>query len=173
LHTADIPIRISYEVSSRIHANLSFGPSFHLLNTEISTETEYRSIHFYRTESAQVAVHPSPTVYETEFDITPPLVSLAAAGHHGDTYRTVAAVTTLHDPKLRKRSVASESSASFRCGFFTELGLSIDLDKGRRWFVDLHARYDYVPTVSVYDSAAKNTLNASSLGGGGGLGYRF
>jgi len=70
-------------------------------------------------------------------------------------------------------ATAWNHSTNFGIGAFLELGLIIDLDRRKHWFLDIHARYDYISGFNVSNGATSSTINASSWGGGMGLGYRF
>lgn len=58
-------------------------------------------------------------------------------------------------------------------GVYGELALKLDMDARKRWFMEMFARYDYVPKFSVSDGATSAQIDASSWGAGIGVGYRF
>ena len=61
----------------------------------------------------------------------------------------------------------------FKVGVFSQLTLAMALDARKRWSVEIYGRYDYVPSFTVSNGATSSTVNASSFGGGMGVGFRF
>lgn len=65
------------------------------------------------------------------------------------------------------------SGQHFEAGVFGQVTLEVDLDAAKRWFVEMYARYDYVPTFTISDGATSTSIDASSWGAGIGIGLHF
>jgi len=70
-------------------------------------------------------------------------------------------------------AVASNSKQTIRFGWIGQLGLVIDLDSRKRWFVETSGNYHYVDPFTVSDGLSTARVQASSWGAELGLGLHF
>jgi hypothetical protein len=67
----------------------------------------------------------------------------------------------------------SHSSQKFRFGWVGQLGVIVDLDSNKRYFVEASGNYHWVQDFNVTDGGTSAKVNASSWGASLGLGARF
>lgn len=193
LHSLSIPIDFKVDLAPRVHLGVSFGPTFNLFDLNLETETYYQLVDVDQS-SPSAKTHRSP--YNTAgqpVNIPGPGKPAVPAG--GGVFPQGGAVARAGGPnpqgaatnakgaqgaKSRNlpgenvaHSTSSRDSQEFKLGLFAQASLSVDLDAAKRWYVEVYARYDYVPEFTVSDGSSSAVVDASSLGGGVGLGFRF
>jgi len=195
LHSFSIPIDVTYDIGSRIHATLSFGPTFDLFNTDLHTDTYYQLITgLPQKGNTNIDIHRSPyssiTGEAVNFSSGSPFSGIPSFGSKANfvqsTRSAVSASQAATGGKgsengesrpLPGTTVAHTSSHNsdqqFQVGVFGKFAVDIDLDAAKRWYVQVYARYDYIPKFTVSDGTTNTSVNASSWGGGLGLGLRF
>lgn len=195
MHSISLPIDLSCQITDHIQARLSFGPTFNLFNENLTTETDYQLL-----DQGNLKVTKNPaarTIYQSPYDSTaggpakvPGAVrggvsgsitgtssgsgsaaasAPAAAGGKG----SVGGTSRKLPGTSLARKVNYHTDQHFEAGLFGQLAVEVDLDAARRWFLEVYARYDYVPSFSVTDGAATAVVEASSWGSGIGVGFRF
>jgi hypothetical protein len=194
LHSISVPIDIKFDVTPRVHAGISFGPTFNLFDLNLQTDTYYQLVdldqsspNFHTQRSpANAAGQPlnipglgKPSGSKAAGFI--PGANATARGG-GNNANPVVAESAKGAPGAKSRNLPGENVAhhtssrdaqEFKIGLFGQVSLDIDLDAAKRWYVEVYARYDYVPEFTISDSATSSVVDASSLGGGVGLGFRF
>ncbi len=198
LHAISVPFDVTFNLTRRIKAHLSTGPTFNIFDVEQQTDTYYQLLDpLVSTQgTATVQSHRSPYDANTNAVInantlggavtggaasnvgagnsqltsgTSPSQSASGGGGKGSSAgksRGLPGSTLAH-------TVNRGSAQEFKCGVFGELSLEVDLDAAKRWFVEVYARYDYVPSFTISEGGSTATIDASSWGSGIGLGFRF
>jgi hypothetical protein len=194
LHSISVPIDLKFDVTPRVHVGVSFGPTFNLFDLSLQTETYYQLVDLDQSNPnfdthrspANAAGQPinipglgKPTGNKVAGFI--PGANATARGGGNDAIPVVAQGAK-GAPGAKSRNLPGENVAhhtsgkdtqEFKLGVFAQASLDIDLDAAKRWYVQIYARYDYVPEFTISDSSSGSVVDASSLGGGVGLGFRF
>jgi hypothetical protein len=68
---------------------------------------------------------------------------------------------------------ARSDDSTLRFGWIGQLGVQIDLDADRRWFIETSGNYHWVTPFTVATAISSAKVQASSWGAELGLGYRF
>ena len=200
LHTASIPIDLKYDLTRKIHARLSFGPSFNVFDTDLQTDTYYQLIETFvpevpvKTRSPYNVANAYPVNLSPSNAAAEAFLAGGAAGAGAQfgggtgSGKSVASQQQASSGggkgsqegqsrklpgKTMRHTVNSANGQEFKLGVFGQASLEVDLDARNRWFIELYARYDYVPSFTITDDVTTSSIDASSWGGGIGLGFRF
>jgi hypothetical protein len=201
MHSASLPIDFNFEVTPRVQARLSVGPTFNLFNEDLKTDTYYQlldaGVMRITKNNSERVINGAPPISLTGTGGgtvvgTIPGTRGGNVSSAGGNSSTVSSMTSFQAASSagggkgssggQSRSLPGQSlarvsnhdnSQHFECGVFGQFAVDVDLDAAKRWFLEAYARYDYVPTFSVSDGAASSLIDASSWGAGIGLGLRF
>jgi hypothetical protein len=192
LHSLSIPIDFKVDLAPRVHLGVSFGPTFNVFDLDLKTETYYQLVD---VDQSTPALKTQRSPYNANGPVNIPglgkpvqinggvgaapatanvnrgngnnnQVASSAKGAQGAKSRNLPGENVAHQ-------TSGHSGQEFKLGVFGQASLDIDLDAAKRWYVEVYARYDYVPEFTVADSASGSIVDASSFGGGLGLGFRF
>ena len=180
LHTFSIPIDLTYDITNRLQARLSVGPTFNFFDIDLTTTTDYqqldpvqsgvRTIYGNPVQNAGTASGGAVNLTTVQLGAAPkPTITGAASATKGSNSGTTRALPG----KNLAHVVNTKSTQKFQVGAFAEVALQLDLDPHKRWYAELYGRYDYVPKFSVSDGSSSASIDAASFGAGAGIGVRF
>ena len=162
MHSPSIPINLSYNVTDRIQARVSFGPTFNLYDSNLSTQTDYQLV----TTGAFTPGIPGQSGSNAQSSTVAPV---PPPGGKGAGSGKSSALPGVNVGTANSRA----TGLGFEVGAFAQLSAQIDMDSAKRWFVEVYGRYDYVPSFTLSDGASSVKISPSSFGGGIGVGLRF
>ena len=179
LNTMSIPFDLTFDLTSRIQARISAGPTLNFFDVDLTTTTDYQQLD--STADGAVKVYTNPV--KTAGTVLNGNVNLNGVTLQASTTTTVAGPsatkgsssgTTRALPGVNLAHIVNTSNTQkFTVGAFAEVALQFDLDSHKRWFAELYGRFDYVPKFTVADGASSATIDATSIGAGAGFGLRF
>lgn len=194
LHSVSMPFDFTVDITSRIHARVSAGPTLNIFNEDLRTETNYQllpagNIQVVKNDTARniytspyssdandnkalrtnIVPNNVPKPTSTPINASATTANAAPGGGKGSSEGQSRSLPG----KNLARTVNHQSGQDIQLGVFGQATLQLDLDSHKRWFVEVYARYDYVPNFSVSDGATSTLIDASSWGSGIGVGLRF
>jgi hypothetical protein len=196
MHSFSIPFDLTFDITNRIQGRVSFGPTFNLFDSEVTTETFYQLI---ENEPLKLARNDSDRiVYKSPYNGgvrgiggAKPGANPISGNSSGSTFNagnnqpegnannagggkgSSGGKSRDLPGKRLARTTDRDSAQQFELGAFGQATVSLDLDAAKRWFVEAYARYDYVPSFALQTGGASVNIDASSWGAGIGLGFRF
>lgn len=203
MHSISAPFEVSYQVTPKLALSLSGGPTLNIFNVNLETDTFYQQLDTVggtrvTSQNLNKAVRASPATNNvgvgalgagTGGDVQ---TSKALTGGTGSTATISSGTQTTQTSATGGGGKGSSEGTSrglpgktlahvtnryagqeIQWGVYGELALKLDMDARKRWFMEMFARYDYVPKFSVSDGATSAQIDASSWGAGIGVGYRF
>ena len=189
LHSLAIPFDLTVDITKRLSARLSVGPTLNFFDIDLSTATDYQMLD--STSSNGISVYgdvvKSPVRFVsgyvnldalsganlqpssiTNIPVTNSVTAIQSTGKGSNSGQT----RGLPGTNLA-HSVVSKSEQKFQVGAFAEVALRLDLDARKRWYAELYGRFDYVPKFSISDGITTANIDCTSVGAGAGVGFRF